>query len=466
MEKIGLFGTSANPPGEHHREIVREAAAKFDTVIIIPCGPRTDGKLTVNDIAPIHRAIMTDIVFKSIAVNVWTDLNDLEHQVFTKTYELERKYRALGYEPWHIVGMDLVIGGSEGKAHIQSWEHGKELWNHANFAVVLREGISFDPKDLPPHSMLIRPEHSGSSTEIRRRVFEHQSITGLVPIEIVKYIERFGLYRDRKPHDRIMVSTYEPRILFYVNEHSEEAVRLYHEIRDLEDKENPNLVVSIGGDGTMTHAIRAHWQKRLPFLGINGGHEGFLLNEKVEHLTLDFFKQDFVLRNSPLLRVRTINMDGSEEEHLAVNDAWMQVDPGNTGWFEVYVDGRRKFSETNPIEGDGILVATAAGSTAYARAMGATPMHYSEGRMVLVGSHIIRPFSWRQGTHLHNEDAEIRIVNADKSNWRKVLGFADNLKLGNLQEMNIRLSRVASAHLLFTPASDREKIDKYRFPKQ
>lgn len=464
MQKIALFGTSANPPGEHHREIVRAAAKVFGKVVVIPCGPRTDGKMTVNDIAPLHRAIMTDLAFRNLAPNVGVDLSDLECERFTRTYELERRYRKR-YEPWHIVGMDLVFGGSEEIAHIQSWECGQELWQNANFAVVLREGVLFDQKDLPPHSVLIRPEHSGSSTEIRRKVFEHQSVTGLVSPEIETYIERFGLYRERKNFERVFVNIPEPRIIFFVNQHSEEAKRLYQEVRHLEDQENPNLVVTVGGDGTMTHAIRAHWRKRIPFLGVNAGHEGFLLNERAEHLTADFFKQEFILRSSPLLHVRILGADGSEQENLAVNDAWMQVEPGNTGWFEVHVDGRRKFSETDPVQGDGILVATAAGSTAYARTMGATPVHYSEGRLVLVGSHIIKPFSWKQGAHLHSEDAVVRIANADASGWRKLYGFADNLKFGRVSEMEIRLSRIASAHLLFTPQSDREKIDKYRFPK-
>ena len=43
-----------------------------------------------------------------------------------------------------------------------------------------------------------------------------------------------------------------------------------------------NLIVVIGGDGTMLHAIREHWRSRLPFLGVNAGHLGFLLNGSPE----------------------------------------------------------------------------------------------------------------------------------------------------------------------------------------
>src|SRR2546421_10401132 len=44
--------------------------------------------------------------------------------------------------------------------------------------------------------------------------------------------------------------------------------------------DDPNVVLVIGGDGTMLHAIREHWRLRLPFYGINTGHMGFLLNDE------------------------------------------------------------------------------------------------------------------------------------------------------------------------------------------
>jgi NAD kinase len=45
----------------------------------------------------------------------------------------------------------------------------------------------------------------------------------------------------------------------------------------------PDLILVIGGDGTMLHAIRQHWRLRVPFLGLNAGHLGFLMNERLPH---------------------------------------------------------------------------------------------------------------------------------------------------------------------------------------
>lgn len=71
--KIALFGGSFNPPHLTHRKIVEILAYLFDGVKVIPCGPRPE-KLTTNDIAPIHRAVMADLTFSDIAPNVDVEL--------------------------------------------------------------------------------------------------------------------------------------------------------------------------------------------------------------------------------------------------------------------------------------------------------------------------------------------------------------------------------------------------------
>jgi NAD kinase len=49
---------------------------------------------------------------------------------------------------------------------------------------------------------------------------------------------------------------------------------------------------------------------------------------------------------------------------------------------------------------DGVLAATAAGSTAYARAMGAKPIPIGTDLLVLAGSNVFDPPHWRQGANL------------------------------------------------------------------
>ena len=78
--QIAIFGGSFNPPGLHHRQIVEVMSREFDSVIVVPCGPRPD-KETVNDVDPVHRAALADIAFRGID-RVQVELFDLNRPLF------------------------------------------------------------------------------------------------------------------------------------------------------------------------------------------------------------------------------------------------------------------------------------------------------------------------------------------------------------------------------------------------
>jgi len=112
--------------------------------------------------------------------------------------------------------------------------------------------------------------------------------------------------------------------------------------------------------------------------------------------------------------------------------------------------------------GDGILVATAAGSTAYARAMGATPLLMNTPALLLVGSNVMEPPGWTSA--LLSLDAEVTLVACDPRK-RPLNGFADGLPLGRVAEMRVRVSRIAAVELVFTEGHDIvEKIAQLQFP--
>ena len=159
------------------------------------------------------------------------------------------------------------------------------------------------------------------------------------------------------------------------------------EVKVVESAE-PNVILVVGGDGTMLHAIRQHWRRRLPFLGVNAGHRGFLLNASSELREGRWPSGGLLVRRCPLLYVEC---DG-ERSALGFNDAWVERAGPQTAWIEIRVNGRTKLSR---LVSDGALVSTAAGSTAYARAMGATPLLVETPAMILVGSNVMEPPAWR-----------------------------------------------------------------------
>lgn len=459
MKRIAVFGGSFNPPGIHHLKITEVLSRKFDRVKIIPCGPRPD-KETTNDIAPIHRAVMADLTFGAAASNVDVELFDLENGTFTRTHALQARYESEG-EIWHVVGTDLIRGGGKAESFIhREWMHGPELWDRLNFAVVVWSGTKFNPADLPPHHEIIHPRKSGSSETIRMKAYARRSLKGLVVPEVADYIERIGLYRGNGERRDYAVTLAEPRLHIIADERNPQARKIQKQFKDFES-EHPNLIVVIGGDGMMLRAIREHWRRRIPFLGINAGHLGFLLNEAGPRVSGKFFLQEFLSRPSPLLYIETTDREHKKAETLAFNDAWVQAELGKAGWFEVMVNGTSRIAR---MVGDGVLVSTAAGSTASARAMGANPVPVGTDILVVVGSNVAQPLNWRNGANLPI-DSTVEFVNKDESGWRKIYGFADGVNLGEVSRMKVRISRIAAAELLFTKDNDlRKKLALTQFP--
>ena len=77
---------------------------------------------------------------------------------------------------------------------------------------------------------------------------------------------------------------------------------------------------------------------------------------------------------------------------LAFNDAWVERASGQTAWIQVKVNGQERLAQ---LVADGALVATAAGSTSYARAMGGPPLPLNTPALLLVGSNVLKPKMWQ-----------------------------------------------------------------------
>ena len=131
-----------------------------------------------------------------------------------------------------------------------------------------------------------------------------------------------------------------------------------------------DLVIAIGGDGTMLFASRLARKHGTPILGINRGRLGFLADvtpdemiASVDHVLDGNYTTDSRL----LLQARLRRTSGKEQFAYALNDVVLQRrETGRMVDFETRVDGRY----VNTHSGDGLIVATPTGSTAYALSCG------------------------------------------------------------------------------------------------
>ena len=191
--KIGIYSGSFNPPGIHHRKIVKTVLNYVDQLIISPCGSKhRKDKIFPKDI---YRKEIIKLAFCNLD-NLIIDYDSLDNDIFISNFELKQKYILLLSKKrdyniifYHIVGSDLTCLYKNNKSIIELfWENGTHLWDNDNFIVIPRK--SFELNHLPKHSILLQNEISGSSTCIRNNI---ENSTDLLP-EVKKYILENKLY--------------------------------------------------------------------------------------------------------------------------------------------------------------------------------------------------------------------------------------------------------------------------------
>jgi NAD+ kinase len=143
-----------------------------------------------------------------------------------------------------------------------------------------------------------------------------------------------------------------------------------------------NLVVAIGGDGTMLHAARLASPHAVPVLGVNRGRLGFLADIGSQDVRdrLDEILEGRYVQDRRAMLTATMSSARSTLSGQALNDVVLQKwQTGRTLDFETWIDGRY----VNTHRADGLVVATATGSTAYALSCGGPILYPDLDALVL-----------------------------------------------------------------------------------
>ncbi|MBI4539074.1 MAG: NAD(+)/NADH kinase [Gemmatimonadetes bacterium] len=158
---------------------------------------------------------------------------------------------------------------------------------------------------------------------------------------------------------------YEPSILEFA---PERAARLDSQGSQVD------LLLTLGGDGTLLHGARMVARAGIPVLGVNLGFLGFLTtvaHDEIELALERLLAGDYMLDRRFTLQASIVHADGSAEEHphLALNDVVLH----KGGVARVVRIGIRVGSgreEVGSFVADGVIIATPTGSTAYSMAAG------------------------------------------------------------------------------------------------
>ncbi len=131
--------------------------------------------------------------------------------------------------------------------------------------------------------------------------------------------------------------------------------------------EDAELIISFGGDGTFLHVARQVMDLEIPMLGVNMGTKGFMAALEPEDIGLvrRAAAGDFRPSRRMLLDVELRRADGDSVLDCALNDVVVKSDVSCIG-LTITADGTR----VTEFSGDGVIISTPTGSTAYSMSAG------------------------------------------------------------------------------------------------
>ncbi|KXG74416.1 NAD kinase [Thermotalea metallivorans] len=139
-------------------------------------------------------------------------------------------------------------------------------------------------------------------------------------------------------------------------------------------EDHPDIIIVIGGDGTMLSAIRQYKFLQKPFIGINTGTLGFLPAISPENLAklADCLKErKYDLHSYPLIKARVKTNDEEIIEDYGFNEIVIKHLEPRLMEAKIYINGQ----PFNYFTGDGFIIATPIGATGYGIWAGGVATH-------------------------------------------------------------------------------------------
>lgn len=212
--------------------------------------------------------------------------------------------------------------------------------------------------------------------------------------------------------------------------------------------EGCELLVCIGGDGALLNAVQTYDFPEIPIVGVNTGHLGFFQELSPEDPDeLDQFIKEYKdgrYRLQPLNTVQaTVTLqDGSKQIHRSLNEIVIKGMHSHSVHLDISIGN----SPIEKFSGDGILVATSAGSTAYNYSLGGSIV---DPRLKLLQVTPIAPMNttaYRSFTSSILLPAELSIgvvpeeSESHRNNRLTILNDGDQNIYMNVQEIKIEFS--------------------------
>ena len=210
------------------------------------------------------------------------------------------------------------------------------------------------------------------------------------------------------------------------------------------DQRDVDVLVVLGGDGTMLRTMHAYMSRPKPIFGMHCGTVGFLMNRfDVEDLPARIANSRRTELHPLLMRAK--DKDGREEQALAINEVSLLRQTAQAAKIGIAIDGVERLPE---LICDGVMMATPAGSTAYNLSAHGPILPVGAGVLALTPISAFRPRRWRGAILPQEAEVKFTIHDPDK---RPVSATADFREIRDVREVVVIQDNSISLTLLFDP---------------
>ena len=230
-------------------------------------------------------------------------------------------------------------------------------------------------------------------------------------------------------------------------ERAQEAAEALGECADWVPLDEAEAAVVLGGDGFMLETMHRMIDAAtlFPIYGLNLGTVGFLMNRQTKGCkVIERIAKARPIAVSPL-RMEAVTQDGRSESFYAINEVSLLRETRQTAKIEISVNERVRIAE---LAGDGVLLATPVGSTAYNFSANGPILPLDSRMLALTPISPFRPRRWRGAILPDRSRVTFRVLDPQK---RPVSAVADQKELRDIAEVRLHIDRTRELTLLFDP---------------
>lgn len=219
------------------------------------------------------------------------------------------------------------------------------------------------------------------------------------------------------------------------------AIKL-QEIYDLILPEDAKIIIVVGGDGTLLHALHKYMHLNVPFYGINAGSIGFLMNDLNINQLSQNLSQALETSLHPL-NMEVEDFNGNIHSALAINEVSIFRKTNQAAKFSITIDKIERMPE---LIADGAIVATPAGSSAYNLSAGGPIIPLKSDVLCLTPICPFRPRRWHGALLPSSALIKFEIF---EGHHRPVNAVADFNEFENVRSVLIKSANDKTIKLLF-----------------